>query len=300
MSKTWVYKLSTGEAADLREKLNQGNFEFRKLNHAQFQVRADGLTASMYNSGKLVVQGKNAEAWCVQYVGDKPASETKPVPIEITPGNWPPSVDAIGSDEAGKGDSFGGLVVSAVGLTSETLDLVKQTTICDSKQMNDSLILQLAPWLKEHVSYKTVNLFPADYNAQWASHGDNVNNLLTDMHVDCIKGVAEQGQYKNIVVDRFSPRLPVSKNLATSLPDIAVTEKPRAEEFLAVACASVLARAGFLEQIETLSEQLGLDVPLGSGRPVPPALHRYRDIHGNGKWQQAVKMHFKNIQKFIF
>jgi ribonuclease HIII len=84
------------------------------------------------------------------------------------------------------------------------------------------------------------------------------------------------------------------------LPDIAVTEKPRAEEFLAVACASVLARAGFLEQIETLSEQLGLDVPLGSGRPVPPALHRYRDIHGNGKWQQAVKMHFKNIQKFIF
>ena len=72
MSKTWVYKLNNNETADLRSKLNEDDFQFMKLNHAQFQVRGDGLTASMYNSGKLVVQGKNSEAWCVQYLGAKP------------------------------------------------------------------------------------------------------------------------------------------------------------------------------------------------------------------------------------
>jgi ribonuclease HIII len=304
MNKTWVYKLSSAESSALREKLNEGHFEFRKLNHALFQVRSEGLTASMYSSGKLVVQGGNAESWCTQYLGDKHVVEdsknskegktTRPMSSK-----WPQAANAIGSDEAGKGDSFGGLVVCAVGLTEETLELVSQTTICDSKLMTDALILQLAPWLKEHVVYKISNLFPEDYNQQWKQHGGNVNTLLTRMHVDCILGAAEQGDFVNAVVDRFSPRSPVSKELAAKLPNIKVTEQPRAEEFLAVACASVLARAAFLEQIATLSEQLAFDIPLGSGSPVPPALRRYREIHGNDNWAQAVKMHFKNVQKFI-
>ena len=301
MSKTWVYKLNKNEVADLRGKLNEGDFQFRKLNHAQFQARADGLTASMYNSGKLVVQGKNSEAWCVQYLGGKPivASDDASGISDKSSGGWPAEDNAIGSDEAGKGDSFGGLVVSAVGLTSETLALVEGTTICDSKQMNDDLILQLAPWLKERVAYNTINLFPDDYNEEWRKHDSNVNNLLTALHVECIKNVAAKGQFGNAVVDRFSPRLPVTKTLATTLPNISVTEKPRAEAFLAVACASVLARAAFLEQIAQLSDELALDIPLGSGGPVAPALRKYRGIHGNDKWQQAVKVHFKNVQTFI-
>jgi ribonuclease HIII len=301
MSKTWVYKLNKNEAADLRGKLSEGDFQFRKLNHAQFQARADGLTASMYNSGKLVVQGKNSEAWCVQYLGARPmaTSDDASDKSDKPSGGWPAEANAIGSDEAGKGDSFGGLVVSAVGLTSETLALVKETTICDSKQMKDDVILQLAPWLKERVAYKTINLFPADYNEEWRKHDSNVNNLLTALHVECIQNVAAKGQFENAVVDRFSPRLPVTKILATTLPSIIVTEKPRAEEFLAVACASVLARAAFLDQIAQLSDELALDIPLGSGGPVPPALRKYREIHGNDKWQQAVKIHFKNVQTFI-
>ena len=301
MSKTWVYKLNKNEAADLRSKLNEGDFQFRKLNHAQFQVRAEGLTASMYNSGKLVVQGKNSEAWCVQYLGSKPmvANDEAGGRPDKPSGDWPAGANAIGSDEAGKGDSFGGLVVSAVGLTSETLALVEQTTICDSKQMKDDVILQLAPWLKERVAHKTINLFPTDYNKEWGSHDSNVNNLLTAMHVECIQDVATKGQFEAVVVDRFSPRMPVTKILSKTLPNIIVTEKPRAEEFLAVACASVLARAAFLEQIVQLSDELALDIPLGSGAPVPPALRKYRGIHGNDKWRQAVKVHFKNVQKII-
>jgi len=301
MSKTWVYKLNKNEVADLRSKLNEGDFQFRKLNHAQFQACADGLTVSMYNSGKLVVQGKNSEAWCAQHLGAKPmvASDDAGIKVDKSSGGWPAEANAIGSDEAGKGDSFGGLVVSAVGLTSETLALVKETTVCDSKQMNDNIILQLAPWLKERVAYKTINLFPTEYNKGWRKHDSNVNKLLAAMHAECIENVATKGAFESAVVDRFSPRLPVTKILSTTLPKINVTEKPRAEEFFAVACASVLARAGFLEQIVQLSDELAIDIPLGSGGPVPLALRKYRGIHGNDKWQQAVKIHFKNVQKFI-
>lgn len=297
MAETFVYKLKPQEAENLRAKLNEGDFEFRRLNHAKFQVRADGLTASMYNSGKLVVQGKNAEAWCVQYIGVKPISAESP--LKKTSTEWPEAVQAIGSDEAGKGDSFGGLVVCAVGLTAENHDEITSTTICDSKQMNDNLILQLAPWLKERVAYHEINLFPREYNEQWLAHGSNVNTLLTDMHAGCIKKVAATGDYKSIVIDRFSPRLPVTKKLKTLSANTNIIEQPRAEEFLPVACASVIARATFLEQIKVLSQDVAIDIPLGSGRPVAAALENYRAVHGNGNWHQAVKVHFKNIQKFI-
>ncbi|MBC8369905.1 MAG: ribonuclease HIII [Planctomycetes bacterium] len=300
MSDTLVFKLSATEASQLRSELNCHNFEFRKLNHAQFQVRADGVTASMYNSGKLVVQGREAQAWCIQFLKDK-QQQAAPQKASKASGavNWPDAAYAIGSDEAGKGDSFGGLVVCAVGLTADSLELVEKTTICDSKQMNDALILQLAPWLKENVIYKITNLFPSDYNSQWQQHGGNVNTLLTALHTECIEQVAGIADFQHAVVDRFSPKLPVTAKLSASLPGLKVTEQPRAEEFLPVACASVLARATFLEQMSKLSEELALDIPLGSGRPVASALYRYRDIHGNTNWQKAVKMHFKNVQKFI-
>ncbi|MDP6963004.1 MAG: ribonuclease HIII, partial [Planctomycetota bacterium] len=301
MSNTFVYKLTDSQISELRSKLNQGDFEFRKLAHAKFQVRADGLTASMYNSGKLVVQGKNAESWCTQFIGNLNPEESKSGGAdkeESTFKKWPPVAGGIGSDEAGKGDSFGGLVVCAVGLNAAVAAEVAETAICDSKQMSDNQILKFAPWLKERVQYHLIDLTPEEYNSQWQSHGANVNKLLTALHGRCIQNVNANGDFDNIVVDKFSAREPVSSYLKKLQID-SVLEAPKAEEYLPVACASVIARAAFLEQMKSLSEQVAVDLPLGSGAPVPPALRRYRQVHGNSSWQQVAKMHFKNIQNFI-
>lgn len=298
MNITRVFKLGLKEKEKLKNALSSSQFTWKKVAHAEFQIQRNGLSATLYKSGKLVVQGKEAELWIAEYLGEsvkpEPPKDEKPKDE-----NWPSPDQSIGSDEAGKGDSFGGIAVCAVGLSSDTYKEVAETNICDSKKMSDSLILQLAPWLKSRIAYKEIELSPFEYNEMWRQCGGNVNNLLTELHTKCIHALLKKDIYKSIVIDRFSPQLPVTKKLNKIKSNIVVVEKPRGEEFLAVACASVIARAAFLNQIKRMSEELAMDVPLGSGSPIPKALKRYQDIHGNNDWEKAVKIHFKNIQQFI-
>ena len=209
---TQVFKLNLQEKESLEKELRLGDFAWKKVAHAEFQVQSAGLNVILYKSGKLVVQGKNSQLWITQYL----ARGVNPEPSKQTnhkSENWPNPMSSIGSDEAGKGDSFGGIVVCAVGLSPDSYDEVVKTNICDSKKMSDALILQLAPWLKERVAYKKIALSPTEYNEAWRRCGENVNNLLTDLHTKCINTVLEQGSYESIVIDRFSPRHPVTKKL---------------------------------------------------------------------------------------
>ncbi|MBC8329341.1 MAG: hypothetical protein H8E31_11405 [Planctomycetes bacterium] len=74
---------------------------------------------------------------------------------------------------------------------------------------------------------------------------------------------------------------------------------PRAEVRPAVAGASILARDRFLEDLERLSEMMAVDLPRGSGAPVPPALRRFLEIHGPEQLGRVAKLHFKNVQAAV-
>ncbi|MHC4837564.1 MAG: ribonuclease H family protein, partial [Planctomycetota bacterium] len=105
--------------------------------------------------------------------------------------------------------------------------------------------------------------------------------------------------WKVAVVDRFAAREPVKALIAPAHPGLQVVEVPRAEQHLAVAAASVLARESFLRQMDELRDRFACELPLGSGAPVPPALRRFREVHGDDVLGQAAKLHFKNVQRFL-
>ena len=297
---THVFVLQSGEVARLRKRLNDAGFEFRSLQHATFQARGEGVVASMYRSGKLVVQGKGAEAWCQEYLGDQGKKATTKSKASTSPAADLDPSDSIGSDEAGKGDSFGGLVVCAVAIPSDSMEELRASRVADSKSLNDDLIRTLAPWIAERFPHEVRALMPEEYNRAWVESGRNVNRLLTRLHVEAVAGLIERTGFRKVVVDRFAAQEPVSAALRSKYAELSLTEVPRAEAHLAVAAASVLARERFLSDLKKLSEHWALELPLGSGSPVPPALKRFHRLHGADPLHKVAKVHFKNVQSTLY
>lgn len=296
-----VFELGPAQVATLRKALDAAGYDFRRLQHAHFQARGEGVVVSCYRSGKLVVQGKGAAAFQSRYL--ERAREAAPKGTKASDGPMPSAADSLGSDEAGKGDTFGGLVVAAVHVPADKVEELAATGVADSKTMTDGRIRELAPWLREHFDFEIRDLHAGSYNRERASVGANVNKLLAKLHVDCLQALQQRAGAQVAVVDRFAASAPVAAALKTRVPGLVVHEVPRAERHAAVAAASVLARAAFLEQIAALDEQLAIDVPLGSGTPVGKALRRLVEVHGlevleEARLTEAVKTHFKNVEAF--
>ncbi|PCJ54550.1 MAG: ribonuclease HIII [Planctomycetota bacterium] len=297
---TDVFVLSSQEGNQLSDALQSAGYEFRNLQHAVFQARGEGVVVSLYKSGKLVVQGKGAEAWHTQYLGAKEtAPSKKQTSASREPSGFPPAANSIGSDEAGKGDTFGPLVVAAVAIAKDKVELLQSSKVADSKTIDDHRIRILGPWIRENFDFEIRCLMPLKYNQEWQSAGSNVNTLLTQLHSDCLGVLHERSGYQSMVVDRFSPSCPVSKQIHAVAPTVSVVEVPRAEAHLAVAAASVLAREQFLIGMEELSAEWAMDIPRGSGSPVPPAMREFLQLHGVEEMRRVAKVHFKNVQSFL-
>lgn len=303
-SNTIVAKLNARQGQALREALNRGDFQFRKLQHAFFQARGNDVVLSYYRSGKLVIQGRGREAFLAHYlegVGATPLEPKSAAGGSAGEQAIPELADSLGSDEAGKGDSFGGIAVAAVGVPSSLVETLLESKVADSKTLSDERMRVLAPWLREHFPHAERCLSPTEYNDAWQHHGRNVNQLLAELHRQCLAELASAGEtsWQVAVVDRFSAKAPVATLLQRDFADLKVVEIPRAEQHAAVAAASVLARDAFLSQMDELSQSFALDLPLGSGAPVPKALRTWENLHGTADLGKVAKLHFKNIQRYL-
>ena len=76
--------------------------------HSLFSARGPDLVATLYKSGKLVLQGADPEGFAARFL------DGAPPPVEAAPGPAARVVTTVGTDESGKGDYFGPLVVCAV------------------------------------------------------------------------------------------------------------------------------------------------------------------------------------------
>jgi ribonuclease HIII len=298
--RTEVFRFPPARAQELRRALAEAGFEERSLAHAFFQARGEGVIASLYRSGKLVVQGNGVDGFAARFLDGamstpskekKKSSDVAPEKLDLL------AADRLGSDEAGKGDSFGGLTVAAVALPEERVAEMEKAGVTDSKAVADKRIRILAPWIRDNFACVERVLSPSEYNLAHREAGGNVNMLLTRLHIEVLTELHTATGFRAAVVDRFSPREPVRAGLKELAPELEVVEMPRAEAVAAVAAASVLARESFLIQMEELAEHWACRIPLGSGAPVPPALRNYLKMHGRANLNQVVKLHFANVRR---
>ena len=74
---------------------------------------------------------------------------------------------------------------------------------------------------------------------------------------------------------------------------------PRGEEDVAVAAASILARAEFVRRLQALSREWGVDLHKGAGPPVEAAAEVFLRRHGAAALPQVAKMHFKITERVL-
>jgi ribonuclease HIII len=201
----------------------------------------------------------------------------------------------IGSDEVGKGDFFGPLVVCSVFL--ESLSQIVDGTARDSKSLSDSRVSRLAPQLIKKVKYSVVKISPQKYNELYEKFG-NINVILGWAHAQAIKNLlAENLIPETILIDKFGPEIRVLKHFDDDKIKKSMVFSPKAEIDPAVAAASIIARYTFLNEIKKMGRECGMEIPLGAGTSVDEAAKKLLGTIGQKNLSRYVKIHFKNYSR---
>ncbi len=290
---THVQVLNTGEGESLRNALNQADFEFRSLNHAQFSARGEGVSVTLYKSGKLVVQGGELELFLERYLGTKLAAGP-PSKAEAA-GGAPGKADEplLGGDESGKGDYFGPLVVAAIRIDPSDVQKLRQGPVADSKKVNDGLILRTAPGLRARFPHAVRVLDPLEYNRRHGETG-NVAILLSQLYREAVEEIAEPGDA--VLIDQFSKNKDRLESVFKGL-DVKLFQRHRAESALSVAAASFLAREAFIVRLKELGDEFAIDLPKGAGPVVDRAGRQFLKQVGRDRLGEVAKLHFRTTKK---
>lgn len=202
----------------------------------------------------------------------------------------------IGTDESGKGDYFGPLIIAGVYADAEMKEKLKEIGVADSKTLSDVKIRKLADEITGTCKYSVVIIGNKRYNELYDKIG-NLNKLLAWGHARVIENLLEDVDCSNVLSDQFgSPEL-IKNALLERGRKINLEQRPRAEENVVVAAASILARNEYVKAMNKLAEEYGMELPKGSSSAVLEAARKFVLLHGKEKLINAAKLHFVITKK---
>lgn len=206
----------------------------------------------------------------------------------------------IGTDESGKGDYFGPLVIAGVFVTETTQKPLLQLGVTDSKKLTDKQIATLYTQLIDIVGEAAVTVIeigPAKYNELYdrlKGKGKNLNHLLAWGHAMAIESLLERfPACRQAIADQFGDERYILAQLKEKGQGITLHQTPRAEANIGVAAASIVARYRFTRHMQKLSQQFGIELPFGANPVVKQRARILIDQHGRDALTQVAKLHFK-------
>ncbi|MBH0159828.1 MULTISPECIES: ribonuclease HIII [Fictibacillus] len=275
---------------------------------AVFSAKLSDCTVTAYQSGKVLFQGKGAEAASQKYSGEVaiPKEKTKTVkpPHQYAPPQNAAELSMIGSDEVGTGDYFGPMTVAAAYVSRENLELVKELGVKDSKHLNDKQIIQIAKELIHTVPYSLLVLNNEKYNElqQKGMTQGKIKAILHNRALQNVKAKIEGEEIEGILVDQFCEPgvyfnyLTREKNLLKEGLYFATKGE---SIHLSVAAASILARYSFLKEMDKLGHRFNTVIPKGAGPHVDVKAAELVEKYGETVFDTATKKHFANTQKAL-
>lgn len=214
------------------------------------------------------------------------------------PSLFPPAAGHIGTDESGKGDYFGPLVIAGFFLPDGQEAVLREFGVRDSKMISDNRCREIASTLKAGYVYALVVVGPEKYNDLHARMR-NLNKILAWGHARVIEDLLARVPCARAVTDQFGDRRYVLDALMKHGRTIELVQRPQGEEDAAVAAASILARAEFLTRLRFLGQDWGLELPKGAGPLVEAAATAFVRKHGPDALALVAKTHFKTTGRVL-
>ncbi|MHA2072015.1 MAG: hypothetical protein ACW985_09555 [Candidatus Thorarchaeota archaeon] len=224
--------------------------------YEEFRLRCAGGTIIGYTSGKVVALGLLSESLLKDTVLEMEDRDRFDI--------------VIGSDEAGKGEWLGPLVVSAVAVSSEQSPRLRAHGVMDSKDLSMQRIMELDLNIESlSMTRYTVLISPEKFNQRFVElheEGKNLNDLLAWAHSIAISNVFNTigpslESDVQIVVDEFA-RAKTRERLdrVIDLDSVDLVQRHQAEDEIAVAAASITARAARELWIDGARKSLNIEL----------------------------------------
>jgi len=296
---SYTCKLTDAQAAALKAFLETRHYKFRDVPYARFAAEKDHTNLVFYESRKLVVQGKGTQEF-IEFVLEPEILKEARLGYE-TVLNPELLLPRLGVDESGKGDFFGPLCIAGAYVNAAVVNAWKDVGIRDSKNISsDKRIKELAELIRKTPGCVTavVPIGNEAYNRLYAKMR-SVNTMLAWGHARVIENLMGQRHRMNppparAISDQFaSDKATVAKALMSLGREIELVQKHRAEEDLAVAAASILARHEFVTRLGALEKQFEMELPRGASAAVDAAAKEFISKHGAGALPKVSKMHFR-------
>jgi ribonuclease HIII len=292
---SYTAPLTQQQVKKLRALLDELGFEFSPKQYTLFFAQKDKLSVAVYEKGpKVLLQGKGVEEFVQFELEPKILGEAKLGYEEVhSPEMFEPH---FGVDESGKGDFFGPLVIAGVyvdrGIARKLLDAGVQ----DSKRIgSDAKIHALADAIRKNTMglVDTVLIGPARYNELYQKFG-NLNKLLGWGHARVIENLLEKkGDCPRSLSDQFADARVIEQSLLRHARKIQIQQRTKAESDIAVAAASILARAGFIDWLDREGKKLGVRLERGVSPQVKATAEKLVAERGPEILRQLAKVHFR-------
>jgi ribonuclease HIII len=292
-------KLTDAQAQALNAALRARDWKPRTVPYARFAFESDKCNVVFYESGKLVVQGKGAQEF-IEFVLEPEILKEVKLGYE-TVLNPDLLLPRFGVDESGKGDFFGPLCIAGVYVNAKVIEAWKDKGIRDSKNISgDKKIHELADLIRKTAGcvVDTVVIGNEAYNRLY-SRMKSVNTMLAWGHARVIENLMGKRYHMNpapvrAISDQFAAsKTVIEKALMNAGREIELVQRHKAEEDIAVAAASILARDEFVKGIARLEHQFEMKFPKGASAAVDAAAKQFVETRGAEELAKVSKLHFR-------
>lgn len=250
-----------------------------KSEYELLRIRDTDVSIIVYNSGKLVYE-------------DSPITKEIIDKIMITQEeeyNY-----LLGSDETGKGEWYGPLVIVCTALTSTQVKEFREIGIRDSKTISKKELFKLEQQTRQKTFPQQItSLMPDTYNRmydEFKSEKKSLNDLLAWGHSAAIKTVLDLIKFEKVkvVIDKFDVEKTYRRLYSIDKSKVEIIQKSRGEREIPVALASVIAKVRFEKSVDLLDSKYNLDLRNSQPMDVSPNVLPH-----------VAKLHFKNVQEVL-
>ena len=251
-----------------------------------FQAQDEDTVITMYESGKVMFQGTSADVDAAMWgVALENTSEKKEEKKKENEKYY--NCSAVGSDEVGTGDYFGPIVVTACYVSKDDIPFLEELGVGDSKKIDDSKILKIAPEIAKKVKYKSVILTNKEYNEKYTKEL-NMNKIKAILHNRVLyELVHEDVKYDYIIVDEFAREARYYDYISDQpVVQRGITFLTKAEDISpAVGCASIISRYLFLKEFDKMCDDAIKEEVV--------------EKYGEDKLKEIAKFNFKNTDRIL-
>lgn len=288
----FVAKIDLSLSEKLRSDLLGQGFTLSTPPYTLFNAKKKGLSVSLYQSGKLMVQGKEMKEFMEFYLEPEILKSFK----YSHPEEYVDKTPHMGSDEAGKGDFFGSLCIAAVYADESGILKLLKMGVKDNKKLSDKKTLDFAKEIKKEFAHHIIRIHPPKYNELYEKF-KNLNHLLAWGHSAVIEQLSQSISCELVMIDQFASSSLISNAVKKKSPSLTLKIFPKAEEDVVVAAAAILARSAFLESLKQLSESIGFELPKGASALTKEVGRKIKEKLGVEALKQVCKNHFQTYDE---